>query len=179
LSRHRLPKFRLLLGGLILVSCVGCDQATKRLATQALRDAPPRTYLGDTIRLEYALNPGGFLGLGGRLPAEVRPWVFIGVNSCLLVGGVAFMIARRDMPASLFAASACLLAGGIGNLIDRVAHQGLVTDFLIVGVGPLRTGVFNVADMAVLFGGLAAAWLLSRSPDSQYSQAGRAGSRPD
>ncbi|MGQ0634213.1 MAG: signal peptidase II [Planctomycetaceae bacterium] len=171
MSLMRSQAFRLLLGFAILSSCVGCDQATKRLATQALRDAPARSYLADTIRLEYALNPGGFLGLGGRLPQTIRPWVFIGFNSFLLLAIVAFMVARRDMSAGLFAASACMLAGGIGNLIDRIANQGLVTDFLIVGVGPLRTGVFNVADMAVLFGGIVATILVTRAEKSGQPEA--------
>jgi signal peptidase II len=37
---------------------------------------------------------------------------------------------------------ALLLAGGFGNLIDRVLHDGSVTDFLNVGIGPIRTGIF-------------------------------------
>jgi signal peptidase II len=45
-----------------------------------------------------------------------------------------------------------LLAGGIGNLIDRLFHGGLVIDFLNVGIGPLRTGIFNVADVAIMAG---------------------------
>ena len=48
-----------------------------------------------------------------------------------------------------------ILSGGIGNLIDRVTNNGLVTDFIVMGVGPLRTGVFNVADVAVMFGAMA------------------------
>ena len=44
---------------------------------------------------------------------------------------------------------ALLLAGALGNLIDRIRWDGLVIDFLNLGIGPLRTGVFNVADMAV------------------------------
>ena len=49
-------------------------------------------------------------------------------------------------------AVALLLAGGIGNLLDRLFHGGLVIDFLNMGIGPLRTGIFNVADMAIMAG---------------------------
>ena len=59
----------------------------------------------------------------------------------------------------ILVALALILAGGIGNLIDRISNNGLVTDFINVGIGPLRTGVFNVADMAVLFGVLALGYL--------------------
>ena len=42
-------------------------------------------------------------------------------------------------------------AGGTSNLIDRAA-RGIVVDFINVGVGSLRTGIFNVADLAIVFG---------------------------
>ena len=48
-----------------------------------------------------------------------------------------------------------ILGGAIGNLIDRL-RQGYVTDFLDFGPWP----VFNVADMAVVFGAIALAILM-------------------
>jgi signal peptidase II len=44
---------------------------------------------------------------------------------------------------------ALLFAGGVGNLTDRVLHDGAVVDFMNLGIGPVQTGVFNVADLAV------------------------------
>ena len=53
---------------------------------------------------------------------------------------------------------ALVVAGGVSNLADRVAH-GAVVDFLNVGLGSLRTGIFNVADMAIMTGvGLILLW---------------------
>ena len=54
---------------------------------------------------------------------------------------------------SRLAAAGLLLfvAGGISNLVDRIA-MGSVIDFLNVGIGPIRTGIFNVADVAILAG---------------------------
>jgi signal peptidase II len=43
------------------------------------------------------------------------------------------------------------VAGGLSNLIDRVA-MGTVIDFLNVGIGSFRTGIFNVADVAIMVG---------------------------
>jgi signal peptidase II len=63
------------------------------------------------------------------------------------------------------------LGGGIGNLIDRVVHNGLVTDFINVGMGPLRTGIFNVADVAVMGSGIALMFLVRRKePESLPKQ---------
>jgi signal peptidase II len=45
-----------------------------------------------------------------------------------------------------------LLGGGLSNLFDRIAYGGYVLDFLNVGIGPLRTGIFNVADMFIMAG---------------------------
>ncbi|WP_010585344.1 signal peptidase II [Schlesneria paludicola] len=163
---------RLLLSAFILMSCVGCDQATKVIASQTLRDAAPMSFLSDTIRFQYALNPGGFLSLGHNLPDAIRPWLFVLTNVCLMVGILVFLTFRRTFDQRLYIAVLFILAGGIGNLIDRVSNHGLVTDFINLGIGPLRTGIFNVADMAVMFGGLAAVILTygenesSDSPDA-------------
>lgn len=42
----------------------------------------------------------------------------------------------------------------MGNLIDRVFQDGQVIDFLHLGVGTLRTGIFNVADVAITCGAM-------------------------
>ena len=41
------------------------------------------------------------------------------------------------------------VAGGLSNLVDRIAI-GSVIDFLNIGIGPIRTGIFNVADVAIM-----------------------------
>lgn len=45
-----------------------------------------------------------------------------------------------------------IAGGGLENWLDRVLHQGAVTDFVSVGVGPLCTGIFNLADVCILAG---------------------------
>ncbi|MFO1020169.1 MAG: signal peptidase II [Planctomycetales bacterium] len=143
---------RFVLGVFVLLACLGCDQATKKLATDNLRGRPGRSYLMDTVRLEYALNSGGFLSVGNNLSPEVRRWVFVGFNSAMLLGLTCFVVWHWNSKLPVFVAGVSVLAGGIGNLIDRVTNQGLVTDFLNVGLGPVRSGIFNVADMAVTGG---------------------------
>lgn len=157
-------KIRFVVAAVLLVSCIGCDQATKSLATRTLKHSPPQSYFGDTVRLGFAENPGGFLSLGGSLPDRSRFWLFIGLNSCMMTMLVAFLCLKRQMPYALFISLLLILAGGIGNLIDRLTNNGLVTDFIVMGVGPLRTGVFNVADIAVMLGATAIICLSFRTP---------------
>ncbi|HVS25625.1 MAG TPA: signal peptidase II, partial [Gammaproteobacteria bacterium] len=56
----------------LAATTVGCDRVTKHLATTWLASAPPHSYLGDTLRISYAENTGGFLSLGANLPEGVR-----------------------------------------------------------------------------------------------------------
>lgn len=167
---------RWLLALAILVFCVGCDQATKRIATRTLRGEPPRSYLGDTLRLEYALNPGGFLSVGANLPPRARFWLFTVANSALLAG-VAYVLARNwNMRIATFVALLFFFAGGIGNLIDRLWQNGLVTDFAVLSLGPFQTGIINVADVALSLGGLA--WAILYHLDSAQAVAA-ADSQPE
>jgi len=133
-----------------VVATIGCDRLTKRMATETLAGSSGRSFLADIVRLEYAENTGGFLSLGEQLPPALRQGVFVGATGLLLLvlAGVAFHLPRRDFAA---AGLAFFIAGGLSNWTDRVAH-GHVVDFIIVRVGPLHTGVFNVADVAIMIG---------------------------
>lgn len=148
----RVSSLRWLAAVAILTSCIGCDQATKAIAVRTLQDAEPRTYLGGVVRLEYAENPGGFLSLGSELPKTVRRGIFLVVGGGLMAAVAFYIVRKRHASPVMFAALVLILAGGIGNLIDRVANDGLVTDFINLGIGRLRTGIFNVADVALLLG---------------------------
>lgn len=141
---------RWILPVLILCSCIGCDQWTKKIAVERFQQAPTMSFLGDTFRIQYAENPGAFLGAGKDLPQTQRFWILVVVNSIFVIGfaGVAFL--KRTFGRVQTLAITLFLAGGIGNLIDRVFHDGLVIDFLNMGIGPVRTGIFNVADMAIM-----------------------------
>jgi signal peptidase II len=60
---------------------------------------------------------------------------------------------------------ALFVSGGASNWIDRVV-RGSVVDFMHVGVGPVRTGVFNVADVAIMVGAIVVVWVeFRRRPD--------------
>lgn len=148
-------RFRLFLAAMILCSCIGCDRATKIIATNSLQGQASQSYLADTVRLDFAENPGGFLSVGASLPDSIRMQLFIGSNCLLMLGISCFLIFKRHISLVLFTSLVFMLSGGIGNLIDRVSNNGLVTDFINLGIGPIRTGVFNVADMAITFGAIA------------------------
>ena len=140
---------RVLLLLALLLPCVACDQATKALAIGHLKGSAGVSVVDGFFRLTYAENPGAFLGLGRSLPEGVRQGVFVVGVAALLLAVV--VVALRSAPAlPIFVGMALLVAGGAGNLVDRVARDGRVVDFAVLRVGPLQTGVFNVADLQIV-----------------------------
>ena len=134
-----------------VIATIGCDQVTKRMATSSLAGTSGRTYLGGVVRMAYTENTGGFLGLGGDLPPAARTAIFTGATGLMLLGMMAIAIRERLQGWALLGAT-LFVAGGASNWMDRLAN-GRVVDFLNVGIGPVRTGIFNVADMALMLGG--------------------------
>ena len=122
------------------------------MAQANLRGRPPQSFFADTIRLEYAENTGGFLGLGDSLPEAWRNAVFTIGCTVGLAAIIAFTLLASRMNAIQILSLSLISAGGLGNLIDRWVCNGHVRDFLNLGVGSLRTGIFNVADAALMAG---------------------------
>jgi signal peptidase II len=135
---------------MVVGATIGCDRVTKHMAETTLPGAPVRSFLGNTVRLEYVENTGAFLGLGAHWHPTVRTGLFTVGNALLLLMVVVLAVGRSWSRPSLIGL-ALLFAGGASNLVDR-AVRGSVVDFMNVGLGPLRTGIFNVADVAILAG---------------------------
>ena len=140
---------------LIGVLTVGCDQASKWLARNSLGE-DSRFVLGGVMELSLSHNPGGFLSLGAGLAPTTRAVVFTGATAAFVLASfvvlsVPTLHLRRRTQVGL--ALAC--AGSFGNLIDRLWQHGVVTDFCLLRAGPLHTGVFNLADVAIMLGALA------------------------
>ena len=152
----------------VLAVCVGCDHTVKRIAESALAGAPGISLAADLVRLELSSNPGAFLSLGADLPEALRLGIFlVGVPILLALVCVQLLRAGRTSRRQLVGV-ALLAGGGLGNWLDRLLNQGEVTDFISIGLGSLRTGVFNVADVAVILG---IALVLLARPDPPASAA--------
>lgn len=143
----------------IVAVSVILDQVTKRMAIAWLMESPPHIFLGDLFRLQYAENTGAFLGLFGEMAPWVRQLLLIGFNSIILIVVTGFLFFSPQLNRTVMTALALILSGGIGNLIDRVCYGGIVVDFMNLGLPWVsirgwepRTGIFNVADLAIVGG---------------------------
>jgi signal peptidase II len=137
-----------------LLGCVGCDQVSKSAARAWLASGVSESFFGDSLRLQLVENPGSFLSLGAALPEHVRFTLFTAAVAILLLCLVSAALFAGRLGFWRFTALALVAGGGISNLIDRLIYAGRVTDFLNVGIGSFRSGIFNLADMAILFGAL-------------------------
>jgi signal peptidase II len=135
-----------------VLATIGCDRVTKHVAATTLAGTPGGSYLADTVWVGYTENQGGFLSLGAGLPSVARTMVFT-VGTGLMLIALAVAALRRTSSRWSTYGLALFLAGGASNWIDRIA-RGSVVDFVSVGVGSVRTGVFNVADVAIMGGAL-------------------------
>ena len=138
----------LLLGLLTLVGgLVGCDHATKHLATTGLAGRPAITIVEGAVSLQYVENRDSAFGLLRRMAPTTRRPLLVAASLLATSLILAFWWRRRRDGWLTHLAFALVLAGGVGNLVDR-AFRGYVVDFVHVEHWP----VFNVADAYLVVG---------------------------
>jgi signal peptidase II len=136
----------------VIALIVGADQLSKLAAKRFLEDRGTIPVVGTVLVLRYVENEGAFLSLGAGWPATTRFLVFTVATSAAVAALALYLVLSKALDGLHRIALACIIGGGVGNLIDRIAYQGSVIDFMNLGVGRLRTGIFNAADLAVLAG---------------------------
>lgn len=139
---------------LVLTCCIGCDQTSKQLAREHLASSHAISYWGGVLRFQYTENTGAFLSLGETLSDNGRFWLLQVMVSVVIAGMLVFVIFNNNLGIADVIAFSLVAAGGASNLVDRMIYEGAVVDFLNVGLGSIRTGVFNLADVAIVVGAL-------------------------
>lgn len=143
---------RLLLIVTMLVSCVGCDQTTKSVAKSYLSETEVVSLLRGSVRMQIAKNHGAFLSVGQSMQRTTRTALLTAGVAAVLVALFAYGVATTASNPLVLPALGIIIGGGVSNLLDRLFYGGYVLDFLNVGIGPVRTGIFNVADVFIMAG---------------------------
>ncbi len=144
-------KIKMILILLVFLPLIGCDRYTKVQAVNLLKGQEPISFLDGFFSLTYHENTGAMLSFGAKFPAEVRLMVFTVLVGLVLVIGLIYLMIK-PMNKYSFTVGLLILAGGFGNLYDRALNDGRVVDFMLLQLGPLQTGVFNIADVAIMAG---------------------------
>jgi len=143
---------RLVLILFVILVCAGCDQSTKYLASNSLEFNAISSFAGDLFRLHYVENKGAFLGIGGGLGEQERFVIFTLFVAFFIGSILVYTVVGKELTVSDVIAYSLIAGGGLSNLYDRVANNGAVVDFLNIGIGSLRTGIFNLADVFIMLG---------------------------
>ncbi len=143
--------FRFALIAIIILLNIGCDQQTKNIAQKNLQYHGYESYLNNTFVLTYAENDGAFLSFGSGLSAfwSLLLLKILPVGMLLLLLG--YTLFSKSLDRLQIIALSFILGGGISNIVDRLLY-GYVVDFMNMGIGELRTGIFNFADVSIMIG---------------------------
>ncbi|WP_027210723.1 signal peptidase II [Burkholderia sp. WSM2232] len=145
-------KHRVTTAVLCALAWIVVDQLTKAIFKQVLAPGDVKSFLAGSLVVLPVYNHGAFLSLGAHMSDATRNIVFIYGVLAVLVGLFVWLLGSPRLGRIEVLAIACVLGGGLSNLLDRWIYGGLVFDFLNMGIGQLRTGVFNVADVGIMLG---------------------------
>ncbi|PZT69710.1 signal peptidase II [Streptomyces sp. SW4] len=135
------------------------DLISKMIVVAKLEHHEPIEIIGDWLRFEAVRNAGAAFGFG-----EAFTVIFTAIAAVVIV--VIARLARKLYSLPWAIALGLLLGGALGNLTDRIfrspgVFQGAVVDF----IAPKHFAVFNLADSAIVCGGILIVLLSFRGLD--------------
>lgn len=135
------------------------DLVSKMIVVARLEHHEPIELLGDWLRLEAIRNAGAAFGIG-----QAFTIIFTVIAAAVIV--VIARLARKLYSLPWAIALGLLLGGALGNLTDRIfrspgVFEGAVVDF----IAPKDFAVFNLADSAIVCGGILIVLLSFRGLD--------------
>ncbi|MEU9729929.1 signal peptidase II [Streptomyces sp. NPDC048002] len=124
------------------------DLISKMIVVAELEHHEPIEIIGDWLKFEAIRNAGAAFGFG-----EAFTVIFTVIAAAVIV--VIARLARKLYSLPWAIALGLLLGGALGNLTDRIfrspgVFEGAVVDF----IAPKHFAVFNLADSAIVCGGI-------------------------
>lgn len=156
MSEHRRPRsrdWRIPLLGISLLIIV-LDRLSKLWVKKHIAPMGHIVIIPHVFSISHVLNPGAAFSLFTNSNDPHRTHLLLtgfSVLASAIVFGVLIYIGRKFTLTAL--ALALILGGAVGNLWDRIAFKE-VTDFLAVTIVHYHWPDFNLADSAIVIGGI-------------------------
>jgi len=150
----------LLLSAFILL----LDRLTKYWVSRHIEEGDAIVVIPHVFRISHVRNPGAAFSMFTETARPSLTHWMLTIFSLVAAAIVLFVIlrfGRRVTPTMI--ALALILGGAVGNAWDRLRY-GLVTDFLEVHIVHYHFPDFNVADSAIVIGGILLVLDALRSP---------------
>lgn len=144
-------KNQIILTIVTLLCNIFLDRITKLLAIEYLEGKETISFFYNTVMLKYIENTGAFLSIGSNWPDSLKYIILILIPISVCLYGLYYCAYKLENN-KLIVIIVSIVGGGLSNLIDRIVYNFHVVDFINFGLGSLRTGILNVADMSVTFG---------------------------
>lgn len=144
----------IVLAATIVILNVACDQSTKGYARKNIKNQGTINVIDNFFILRYVENDGAFLGIGSNIPQPYKTIVLLLFPILVLISSLIYLIFSKKLSMLQIICISFIIGGGIGNIFDRITNNGFVIDFLNFGIGNIRTGILNFADMSITFGAL-------------------------
>jgi signal peptidase II len=145
----------------LTLAVVAADRALKYAIEQGMPEGSRRELMPNFAALVHAQNAGIAFSLFSDSTSR-WPSIFLIVSSSAVVALLVWLLASGHVQGVGLQAGLALIAGGAaGNLLDRLLHGG-VTDFVELHAGRFYWPAFNLADAAIVVGGILVVWELVR-----------------
>jgi len=139
-------RFWVTAGGVTLL-----DQLTKLIIIKNFVPGESLVVIDGFLKLTYVQNFGAAFGI-----LQGKSW-FLLICAIALVAGIVIYQYKQQISGITNVVLAIIVGGAVGNLLDRCIY-GYVIDFFDLGWWP----VFNIADIAIVSGGIILAGFLLR-----------------
>ena len=145
--------FRVFLILIVLIINVSCDQISKNIVRHRIGENERISVIQNYFTLTKTENTGAFLSAGNTMPQPYRFIVLTILSLIVMVLVFIYILRKKTLPYAFIIGIGFIVGGGIGNIYDR-AMRGSVTDFMHINFGFFQTGIFNMADLSIVGGGI-------------------------
>ena len=137
---------------IIIALSIFLDQISKILIRNNVEQYSDIKLIGEYFILTNVENSGAFLGMGSGFSPIMKSVFLIILPIIVLISIIIYVYRDKEIDKVSLIGFSIITGGGIGNIFDRIIY-GSVTDFLFIDLGGIfKTGIFNIADLAVTTG---------------------------
>lgn len=137
----------------VLTVNISCDQISKSIVRQHIEYNEHISFFNNAVTLTKIENKGAFLSVGNTMPQPFRLIMLTILPLLVMVVVLIYILRKKTLPYSFVIGICFIVGGGIGNIYDRIRY-GSVTDFMHIDLGFFQTGIFNMADLSIMVGGI-------------------------
>lgn len=137
---------------IIIALSIFLDQISKILIRNNVEQYSDIKLIGEYFILTNVENSGAFLGMGSGFSPIMKSVFLIILPIIVLISIIIYVYRDKEIDKVSLIGFSIIIGGGMGNIFDRIIY-GSVTDFLFIDLGGIfKTGIFNIADLAVTTG---------------------------